>query len=150
MAARREVEALDEGTAGFLSDIRARAFDLDSEQAARRAAEAVLAEVSTLLSSPAADEIASLLPDLAARPGDAPGNNGDGGDELLARVARREGLVDLATVACHVQAVLRAVEELGQADALAPIRRQLNAELRGLWLTAEASRLTPGVAQAAA
>ena len=147
MAVRRE--ALDEGTAGFLSVIRARAFDLDSEQAARRAAEAVLAELSTLLSSPAADEIASRLPDLVTRPGHDPGHDGNGGGELLARVARREGLVDLATVAGHVQAVLRAVEELGHADALAPVRRQLNAELRGLWLTAEATPLTPAFAQAA-
>lgn len=149
MAARREREALDEGTAGFLSVIRARAFDLDSEQAARRAAEAVLAELSTLVSSPAADEIASRLPDLMVRPGHGPRHDVNGGGELLARVARREGLVDLATVAGHVQAVLRAVEELGQADALAPVRRQLNAELRGLWLTAEATHLTPAFAQAA-
>ena len=118
----------------FLRTVRARADDLDSREAAIGATNAVLAELGGYVTGAAAERLVGAVPDAFRRVlRDAPAQaaGGDSG-AFFSAVAARERLDDETVAAGHVQAVLRAVAEHADDDALRAVQEQLTAELRVL------------------
>jgi uncharacterized protein (DUF2267 family) len=106
---------------------------LADDEDARRVSTAVLAALGSRLTGAVARRLAEPLPAPFALPLTQAGEvaHGGGMDEFYAAVERRSGLRDAPAA---VGAVLRAVAETADADAVHAAREQLPEELRPLLL----------------
>ena len=119
----------------FADAVRAHAPDLRSEEHVLAATQAVLAELSSYVTGPAAQRLAPAVPEEVRAPLDDAAGPATGGasDEFFAGVAEREEGGDLGTAAHHVQAVLRAIADTADLDAVRAVREQLSADLRRIF-----------------
>src|SRR5829696_8291850 len=118
---------MDEDFSGRVRELAGLADDGD----ARRVAIAVLGALGAHLTGSSARELAASLPEPFALPLTETGEAGQAGgmDEFYAAVSKRSGLHDAAGA---VGAVLRALAETADPDAVRSAREQLPTELRGL------------------
>lgn len=129
----------------LLRAVREGAGDIEDDERAREVCTAVLELLGDQLTGAAADSLADSLPDVAAVPLGRPDvigsrerqAEGMGTGEFYAALADREGIDDQATAAGHASAVLRAIAEHGDRDAVESAREQLTLDLRRLLASEE-------------